>query len=939
MDKEKKYSIDCVDGAFDKDLQQAGLSGEICAYDSTMAKMMECMEELDRYDDFATLKIDLNAYEKKDDKSEYGIKKTYIHDEANSKYVILPHQKTAAEKFLKELRGFGLLADVVGSGKTYEACIVLSELAARGKIKSLLLVVPEQVYDDWKGVLEIKFGMGKGVLKEVKEARFGECDAVEGTDFIRPKSPIIVKAEDFANWEEGAIKDVLFDAVVVDEAHHLCMEEGRYAKSMKLLSLMMETKKKANSTYCILLSATPHSGNLDKMFRLWYFIRCKGGNPDDFDEKEDKYRTDSYRKEKEYYKNNVCRGANTVAEFITAVKKYEIDNNFNDAFAAYLKAKGEEKNFSEGTEGERQILRERFLSDNEQIRKEILKRVASAYHNGVLRTIMIRQPNRLSRKRYVFNTYFFPITTQVSDEIEFEYEKKKIKVNLNEINTNKAVFADGKYYSLKEYIQKFARPNDIEGPQERYAQLLVSVILGATGSFDNIKLFDKKNTQGYYWEQLKRKSAAEADNVFRFITNGADSYEYKIAELKQLLKKHEGERVLVFFDYDLPRTSKGYRQWEKVESALMSDKNFAKRILIGRDEDRDAIKNQFDKKEDAVLIIEDSSFTEGVNLQKSNVIVNFQVTPDPLAMDQRIGRVFRLGQTNDVKIYSFADMNKLEGFALAYFNTIGLLSSNSGDATIIAGSNNERMVAVRCPACGKVALYSKEEYEERKKKGTLYCIAKKQCIQDNPDGTLMEEINVYEFKCSTCGTAFVRNIDGGYKCISINNSSKGTMCNTGDKGDRDYYCSKLCSMLHCSRFKNEMDGKCPVINAYRHNPHTAAVELATLCANCKCQAGCPVKCRFGIDKDSIKQCSVCDYSECRPKPHVITFDEKWTARCPKCASEGIKGYLHPVVARTFAAYIRAAWDFKHDEGESFCANLEKEANKVAEIRKMLKMDK
>ena len=936
MDKNKGYIIDCVDGAFDKDLQQAGISGDIHAYDATMAEMTKCMEELDRYDDFATLKIDLNAYEKNAD-CEYGIKRTYVQEEANSPHVILEHQKSAAEKFLKELRGFGLLADVVGSGKTYEACTVLSELAVRGKIKSLLLVVPEQVYDDWKGVLEMKFGMGKEVLKEIKEPRFGECEYIKETKLKRPKSPIIVKSEDFANWEEGAIKDVLFDAVVVDEAHHLCMEEGRYAKSMKLLSLMMETKKKANSTYCILLSATPHSGNLDKMFRLWYFIRCKGGNPDDFDEKDDKDRTEGYRKEKEYYKNNVCRGANTVAEFITAVKKYEIDNNFNDAFAAYLKAKGEEKNFSEGTEGERQILRERFLSDNGQIREEILKRVASAYHNGVLRTIMIRQPNKISRKRYVINTYFFPITTQVPEEIEVEYEKKKIKVNLNEINTNKAVFADGKYYSLKEYAETAARTGNM---QEKYAELLVSVILGATGSFDNINLFDKKNTQRYYWQQLARKSAAEADNVFKFITNGEDSYEYKIAELKQLLKKHEGERVLVFFDYDLPRTSRGYRQWEKVESALMSDKNFAKRILIGRDEYRDAIKNQFDKKEDAVLIIEDSSFTEGVNLQKSNVIVNFQVTPDPLAMDQRIGRVFRLGQTNDVKIYSFADMNKLEGFALAYFNTIGLLSSNSGDATIIAGSNNERMVAVRCPACGKVALYSKEEYEERKKKGALYCIAKKQCIQDNPDGTLMEEINVYEFKCSTCGTDFVRSIgEGGYKCISKTNGTRGTMCNTGIKGDRNYYCSKLCAMLHCTRFGGEMNGKCSVINAYKENPNITASDLKRLCGECRHKTDCPSRCRYGTDIASIAHCADCDQSECTPKPHVITFDEKWTARCPKCASEGIKGYLHPVVARTFAAYIRAAWDFKHDNGESFCANLEKEANKVAQIREMLKMDK
>ena len=124
-----------------------------------------------------------------------------------------------------------------------------------------------------------------------------------------------------------------------------------------------------------------------------------------------------------------------------------------------------------------------------------------------------------------------------------------------------------------------------------------------------------------------------------------------------------------------------------------------------------------------MLVVKDPSFTEGVNLQSGSVIINFQVTPDPLAMDQRIGRIFRLGQKNDVTIYSLADMNRLEGFALLYFSRIGLMSSNSGDATIIAGSNNDRMVAVRCDRCGQVKLYSQEDYEAHKKNGNLFCTA------------------------------------------------------------------------------------------------------------------------------------------------------------------------------------------------------------------------
>lgn len=936
MNNTKKYTVRCLDNAFDKDIQKSGISGDIHAFDSKMAEMTKCIEELDRYDDFATLKIAPEIYEKQEGE-DYGIKKSHVHKSVNSRQVILKHQQLAAAQFLKELRGFGLLADVVGSGKTFEACTVLSELAVRGKMRSLLLVVPSQVYDNWVDVLENKFGLGKDVLMSVTSPDFGECETINPGGFIRPKRPVIVKAEDFAEWRESAIKDVLFDVVVVDEAHHLCSEEGRYAKAMKLLSLMMVTKKKANSTYCILLSATPHSGNLDKMFRLWYFIRCKGGNPDDFDEKDDKDRTLEYAKEKNYYKQNVCRGANTVAEFITAVKRFEIDNNYSEEFNAYLKEKGEDKNFADYTQGEKQVLRESFLKDNGQIRSEILKRVASAYHNGVLRTIMIRQPNELSKTRFVFNRYFFPIKQNVGRVIDVKISKNKtVKVDLQHLNDDKAVILDDKTCSLKDYVEL----TDKQFSQERYAELLIPQILGATGSFGDKDIFDKKNSLRYYWQQFARKSAGDSDNVFRFVPADGDSFEYKLVELKSVLRQHKDERALIFFDYDLPKTSQGFRQWEKVEAELLKDQEFASRVIVGKEDDKQRAITEFAKKDDAVLVVEDSAFTEGVNLQDSRIIINFQVTPDPLSMDQRIGRIFRLGQASDVEIYSFADMNKLEGFALAYFNTIGLLVSNSGDATIIAGSNNERMVALRCPACGKVVLYSKDEYETRKKKGLLYCFAKKQCIQDDPQGTLMEEINVYEFQCGTCGTLFGRSVgEGGYKCISKTDSDRGTMCNSGNKGDRDYYCSKLCSMLHCSRFANEMKDKCAVINAYRYNPNLSAVELTNICANCKYKASCPAKCRYGTDKESIAQCSVCEYSECVPKPHIISFDEKWVARCPKCESEGNKGYLHPVVARTFAAYIRAAWDFKHDNGESFCYNLEKEADKVADIREMLSMDR
>ena len=120
---------------------------------------------------------------------------------------------------------------------------------------------------------------------------------------MRPNRPIIVDVDIFSQWKYA--EKFLADVIVVDEAHHLSEEAGKYAGAMRLLSEMMQTKKKAEATYCLLLTATPHSGNLENMFRLWYFVRCKGGNPSDFDEKDDKDRTRQYREEKNYYKEYI----------------------------------------------------------------------------------------------------------------------------------------------------------------------------------------------------------------------------------------------------------------------------------------------------------------------------------------------------------------------------------------------------------------------------------------------------------------------------------------------------------------------------------------------------------------------------------------------------------------------------------------------------------
>lgn len=936
----ENFKIEFVGEPFSEDkknTQRSNFGDDVVNYSKEIQFMNPLVEELDKYDDFSALKIDLNKYAKTSESGEYGIEyDAAIHERG---VVIKEHQKKAAENFLKVLRGFGLLADVVGSGKTFEAGVVLSELAVRGVIKNMLIIVPEQVYDSWVDVIENKFGLGKGQLFKVGDdinklfvnREDFEVINLNGKDIFRPKKAIIVTFEDFVKWKKGPYQnDVLFDVIVVDEAHHLCEENGNGAKALYLLSSMMKLKKSFGTTYCLLLSATPHSGNLANMFRLWYFIRCKGGNPDDFLKESDDERSDEYVKEHNYYLNFICHRATTVMEFIKKVKidLCQSDSRFSGEFKEYLKSKDVDfEKFTAMTDGEKWVYVDDFVEIGFERKKAISKSVANAYHNGVLRSIMIRQANRRNVSKKIINYYFAPSSSpknQIATEgLAFD------DVNVYFRNDGEIAVVSDKAYTLGGYASKF-RPVNKNVPAAT-AQMLFDkrIFAGQAVTEDNFTWngIERRGAIKYYWSQFEN-SPVSAENKFIFCDyKNRETFEYKIEVLQKILKDNANERVIVFFDYENDK-----QECDLVFSRL---NEFFDRIIIGEAAFKDRVIDEFNRRKNAVLLVKDVCYTEGANLQECNIIVNFSVTADPLAMSQRIGRVYRLGQKNDVKIFSLADMRELEGYSLAYFTRIGLMTSDSSDATIIAGSNNEKMVAVRCPVpnCGNVRLFSLEDYENYKKTDSpkLYCDATEACREDNQgrkiDGTKMEEISVTDFKCENCNSTFIRT-DKGYECVSVSKIGKGIMGN--DSKNRDVYCTKRCAMLHCFRLE---DKKCPVRAEILENKNVSDSDLVMICLNCS--NDCPDKCRFLVydnPSEAIENCSNCVHAMCEPKPHVLRFDKNWEAECPKCGEK-----LKPIHSRTFATYVKELWNFRHDK-YVFCDNMSKEAKNVANIQKILEND-
>ncbi len=55
---------------------------------------------------------------------------------------------------------------------------------------------------------------------------------------------------------------------------------------------------------------------------------------------------------------------------------------------------------------------------------------------------------------------------------------------------------------------------------------------------------------------------------------------------------------------------------------------------------------------------------EGRNLQFARNVINYDLPWNPMRLEQRIGRVYRLGQTRDVRVYNFAARDTVEGYVL-----------------------------------------------------------------------------------------------------------------------------------------------------------------------------------------------------------------------------------------------------------------------------------
>ena len=163
------------------------------------------------------------------------------------------YQIKAAQTALRRFRGRGLLCDEVGLGKTIEAGLVLKEYLLRQMTNRVLIITPPALVEQWREELASKFGLTDFVVNYDPE--FRELGPQAWAAFPRVIASLATARR---SEHRRVITDIVYDLVIVDEAHHL---KNRASVSWKFVNALQKK-------YILMLTATPVQNSLDELYNL-----------------------------------------------------------------------------------------------------------------------------------------------------------------------------------------------------------------------------------------------------------------------------------------------------------------------------------------------------------------------------------------------------------------------------------------------------------------------------------------------------------------------------------------------------------------------------------------------------------------------------------------------------------------------------------------------
>jgi ERCC4-related helicase len=559
-----------------------------------------------------------------------------------------------------ESPGNGLLiADEVGLGKTIEAGLIWTELRSRYDIKRVMVLCPAMLQPKWRAELKRRFGISAEIqnsdqllqcFNEIQSGERNELYAICSMQGLRPrrgwdeedvdqyKSSVLARF-----LESNRYQEPLLDLLIIDEAHYLRNPESMTADLGRLLRNV--------SDQILLLSATPVHLRSQDLYQLLNLVDEDTFNqPQVFDE---------------ILNANapILRARDGVLK--RSLSQQQFLGLLNDA------------------------LRHPFLSENRQIRsiindppsedqlqdKSFVTEIANRLENV---NLLGRVVNR-TRKRYVqeFRVIREPVAEIISmSETEREFY-------------NAVTDAVREYASKNRGFESFL----LVMPQRQVSSSMPAALeewfrkgsINEEEFYEDLGIDDVNHEIGPLTRELIER-VKEFGNLQALRAN--DSKYRRLAEmLTKHLNKHPNDKIVLFAYFKATLRYLFRRLTEDGISCVV--------IMGGGGNDKQEILRGFESPDGPQVLLSSEIASEGVDLQFSHILINYDLPWNPMKVEQRIGRVDRLGQkSSKITIWNLLYEDTIDyRIYTRLYNRLGIFERALGGLEAILGQEIRKMTS------------------------------------------------------------------------------------------------------------------------------------------------------------------------------------------------------------------------------------------------------